>query len=146
MVSDSYMFRFFQGDLEASMGLPFSPLCDRQSTQIAQSQIGFIDFIVEPTLLVCGDMMVKMVEPLVLMPPPDDTPVFNSNHLGPGGPGGGGGGGTNGTSEGRYEGYPRIAPMAIGIRSRDPKFQTSSIDRRWQTEHSATLAQDHTRE
>lgn len=62
------------------MGLPFSPLCDRQTTQVAQSQIGFIDFIVEPTLIVCGDMMVKMVEPLVLMPPSDDT-TADSNHL-----------------------------------------------------------------
>lgn len=31
---------FRQGDLEASMGLPYSPLCDRHTTRIADSQIG----------------------------------------------------------------------------------------------------------
>uniref|UniRef100_A0A8V0ZAX5 Phosphodiesterase n=1 Tax=Gallus gallus TaxID=9031 RepID=A0A8V0ZAX5_CHICK len=36
---------FRQGDKEAELGLPFSPLCDRKSTMVAQSQIGFIDFI-----------------------------------------------------------------------------------------------------
>jgi len=29
-----------QGDKEAELGLPFSPLCDRKSTMVAQSQIG----------------------------------------------------------------------------------------------------------
>jgi len=29
-----------QGDKEAELGLPFSPLCDRKATMIAQSQIG----------------------------------------------------------------------------------------------------------
>ncbi|NXT30102.1 PDE1B phosphodiesterase, partial [Syrrhaptes paradoxus] len=31
---------FRQGDKEAELGLPFSPLCDRSSTLVAQSQIG----------------------------------------------------------------------------------------------------------
>uniref|UniRef100_A0A674P1J3 Phosphodiesterase n=1 Tax=Takifugu rubripes TaxID=31033 RepID=A0A674P1J3_TAKRU len=31
---------FRQGDKEADLGLPFSPLCDRKSTMVAQSQIG----------------------------------------------------------------------------------------------------------
>lgn len=31
---------FLQGDKEAELGLPFSPLCDRKSTMVAQSQIG----------------------------------------------------------------------------------------------------------
>ncbi|KAF2975781.1 hypothetical protein EK904_014631 [Melospiza melodia maxima] len=31
---------FRQGDKEAELGLPFSPLCDRTSTMVAQSQIG----------------------------------------------------------------------------------------------------------
>jgi hypothetical protein len=31
---------FPQGDKEAELGLPFSPLCDRTSTLVAQSQIG----------------------------------------------------------------------------------------------------------
>ena len=29
-----------QGDKEVELGLPFSPLCDRKATMIAQSQIG----------------------------------------------------------------------------------------------------------
>uniref|UniRef100_A0A1I8BNG5 Phosphodiesterase n=1 Tax=Meloidogyne hapla TaxID=6305 RepID=A0A1I8BNG5_MELHA len=62
---------FRQGDLEASMGLPYSPLCDRHTTHVAESQIGFIDFIVEPTMVVCGEMLTKMVEPLVSLPSSD---------------------------------------------------------------------------
>ena len=31
-------------------------------------QIGFIDFIVEPTMIVCSELLVKMVEPLVSIP------------------------------------------------------------------------------
>lgn len=33
---------FRQGDLEASMGLPYSPLCDRHTVHVAESQIGKI--------------------------------------------------------------------------------------------------------
>lgn len=40
----TYKMRFliflFQGDKESELGLPFSPLCDRKSTMVAQSQIG----------------------------------------------------------------------------------------------------------
>ncbi|XP_073519264.1 dual specificity calcium/calmodulin-dependent 3',5'-cyclic nucleotide phosphodiesterase 1B isoform X1 [Phyllobates terribilis] len=56
---------FRQGDKEAEMGLPFSPLCDRKSTLVAQSQIGFIDFIVDPTFSVLTDVAEKIVLPLV---------------------------------------------------------------------------------
>ncbi|XP_063260960.1 dual specificity calcium/calmodulin-dependent 3',5'-cyclic nucleotide phosphodiesterase 1C isoform X9 [Prinia subflava] len=56
---------FRQGDNEAELGLPFSPLCDRKSTMVAQSQIGFIDFIVEPTFTVLTDMTEKIVTPLI---------------------------------------------------------------------------------
>ncbi|CAL8310931.1 unnamed protein product [Merluccius merluccius] len=56
---------FRQGDKEADLGLPFSPLCDRNSTMVAQSQIGFIDFIVEPTFTVLTDMTEKIVKPLI---------------------------------------------------------------------------------
>lgn len=31
---------FLQGDMEKKLGLPFSPLCDRNNTLIAGSQIG----------------------------------------------------------------------------------------------------------
>ncbi|XP_041817459.1 calcium/calmodulin-dependent 3',5'-cyclic nucleotide phosphodiesterase 1A isoform X2 [Chelmon rostratus] len=56
---------FRQGDKEADMGLPFSPLCDRKSTMVAQSQIGFIDFIVEPTFTVLTEMIERIVTPLI---------------------------------------------------------------------------------
>ncbi|XP_061588523.1 dual specificity calcium/calmodulin-dependent 3',5'-cyclic nucleotide phosphodiesterase 1C isoform X1 [Cololabis saira] len=56
---------FRQGDKEAELGLAFSPLCDRKSTMVAQSQIGFIDFIVVPTFTVLTDMMERIVTPLI---------------------------------------------------------------------------------
>ncbi|XP_062413526.1 dual specificity calcium/calmodulin-dependent 3',5'-cyclic nucleotide phosphodiesterase 1A isoform X1 [Pungitius pungitius] len=56
---------FRQGDKESELGLPFSPLCDRKSTMVAQSQIGFIDFIVVPTFTVLSDMMDCIVKPLI---------------------------------------------------------------------------------
>lgn len=40
---------FNQGDIEKSKGLSVSLLCDRESTNINKSQIGFINFIVKPT-------------------------------------------------------------------------------------------------
>ena len=65
---------FRQGDMERERGLEFSPLCDRHNTMVPQSQIGetqppasttgissvflgFIDFIVIPTLSTCGEMI-----------------------------------------------------------------------------------------
>ncbi|KAL4457029.1 hypothetical protein ABPG74_014667 [Tetrahymena malaccensis] len=39
---------WIQGDVERQRGLPLSYLCDRYTTNIAKSQIGFIDFIVQP--------------------------------------------------------------------------------------------------
>ena len=36
-----YCFTFImQGDREAELGLPISPLCDRNNTLVAESQIG----------------------------------------------------------------------------------------------------------
>lgn len=60
------------------MGLPYSPLCDRHTVHVANSQIGFIDFIVEPTLIVCGDMLNKLVEPAIIMAPPISPSLSNS--------------------------------------------------------------------
>ncbi|KAL4655716.1 calcium/calmodulin-dependent 3',5'-cyclic nucleotide phosphodiesterase 1B [Arapaima gigas] len=56
---------FKQGDREEALGLPLSPLCDRKNTLVAQSQIGFIDFIVDPTFSLLTDMAEKIVIPLV---------------------------------------------------------------------------------
>ena len=46
--------------------MPFSPLCDRKNTLVAQSQIGFINFIVEPTMIVMGDMIDKIFDQIFL--------------------------------------------------------------------------------
>ncbi|KAH3749376.1 hypothetical protein DPMN_183873, partial [Dreissena polymorpha] len=63
--TDLLLEEFFrQGDREQELGLPFSPLCDRKNTLVAESQIGFIDFIVEPSFTVMGDMLDKIVTPL----------------------------------------------------------------------------------
>jgi calcium/calmodulin-dependent 3',5'-cyclic nucleotide phosphodiesterase len=55
---------FRQGDKERDLGLPFSPLCDRKNTLVAESQIGFIEFIVEPSMQVCSDMLETILAPL----------------------------------------------------------------------------------
>lgn len=55
---------FRQGDKEKALGLPFSPLCDRNNTLVAESQIGFIEFIVEPSMQVCSDMLETVLTPL----------------------------------------------------------------------------------
>ncbi|XP_026314494.1 calcium/calmodulin-dependent 3',5'-cyclic nucleotide phosphodiesterase 1-like isoform X2 [Hyposmocoma kahamanoa] len=55
---------FLQGDKERDLGLPFSPLCDRNNTLVAESQIGFIEFIVEPSMAVCADMLEYILGPL----------------------------------------------------------------------------------
>ncbi|XP_011065242.1 PREDICTED: calcium/calmodulin-dependent 3',5'-cyclic nucleotide phosphodiesterase 1A isoform X2 [Acromyrmex echinatior] len=55
---------FRQGDKERKLGLPFSPLCDRNNTLVAESQIGFIEFIVEPSMQVCSDMLETILAPL----------------------------------------------------------------------------------
>jgi hypothetical protein len=55
---------FRQGDLEKELGLPFSPLCDRKNTLVAESQIGFIEFIVEPSMGVMSDMLEIILAPI----------------------------------------------------------------------------------
>ncbi|XP_030634080.1 calcium/calmodulin-dependent 3',5'-cyclic nucleotide phosphodiesterase 1B-like [Chanos chanos] len=72
---------FRQGDKEAELGLPFSPLCDRSSTLIAQSQIGFIDFIVDPTFSLLTDMAEKIVIPLVQENPEPPDPCNRHSSL-----------------------------------------------------------------
>lgn len=63
---------FRQGDLERELGLPFSPLCDRNNTLVAESQIGFIEFIVEPSMGVCADMLETILAPI--------APIANNNN------------------------------------------------------------------
>ncbi|XP_047424699.1 calcium/calmodulin-dependent 3',5'-cyclic nucleotide phosphodiesterase 1C-like [Mugil cephalus] len=72
---------FRQGDREAELGLPFSPLCDRKSTMVAQSQIGFIDFIVEPTFTVLTEMIEKIVTPLMEEASSSTLAVFRNSSV-----------------------------------------------------------------
>jgi hypothetical protein len=47
---DLVFIEFFkQGDLESKQSLPISLLCDRKTTNIDKSQIGFMNFIIIPT-------------------------------------------------------------------------------------------------
>jgi len=55
---------FVQGDREQKQGLDCSPLCDRENTLIPESQVGFIDYIVQPTLTVLGDTLDTMMAQL----------------------------------------------------------------------------------
>ena len=49
------MAEFFeQGDKEKAMKLPVSPMCDRATTAIPKTQIGFIDFVVQPLYTAWG--------------------------------------------------------------------------------------------
>ncbi|OON15512.1 3'5'-cyclic nucleotide phosphodiesterase [Opisthorchis viverrini] len=54
---------FRQGDREKELNLPISPLCDRNTVVVPQSQLGFIDFIVEPSFQVLGDMIERIITP-----------------------------------------------------------------------------------
>lgn len=48
---------FNQGDLEKHQNLPVSFLCDRDTTTIAKSQPGFVDFIVAPLFMTLAEVM-----------------------------------------------------------------------------------------
>uniref|UniRef100_A0A8C5DRE9 Phosphodiesterase n=1 Tax=Gouania willdenowi TaxID=441366 RepID=A0A8C5DRE9_GOUWI len=72
---------FRQGDREAELGLPFSPLCDRKSTLVAESQIGFIDFIVYPSFSLLTEMAEKIVIPLVEEKPGPLDPCNKHSNL-----------------------------------------------------------------
>jgi len=46
---------FAQGDQEKLLGLPVSPLCDRETTNIPESQVGFISYITKPAFCALGN-------------------------------------------------------------------------------------------
>mmetsp|Transcript_66157 Transcript_66157/g.138188 ORF Transcript_66157/g.138188 Transcript_66157/m.138188 type:complete len:580 (-) Transcript_66157:102-1841(-) len=54
-----------QGDLEKASGLPISPLCDRAAGKFASSQVGFIQFIVQPTFDVLSALSSSVEEVVV---------------------------------------------------------------------------------
>ncbi|KFD70208.1 hypothetical protein M514_03299 [Trichuris suis] len=72
--TNQLMEEFFrQGDLEMTMGIPVSPLCDRLTVNIADSQVAFIDFIVEPMMIVCSELLAKLLETLLQALETSDT-------------------------------------------------------------------------
>ena len=52
LISDEF---FLQGELEASLGLPISPLCDRSTHFLPKSQCNFVDYVVRPCVEVFAD-------------------------------------------------------------------------------------------
>ncbi|XP_064389358.1 dual specificity calcium/calmodulin-dependent 3',5'-cyclic nucleotide phosphodiesterase 1B-like isoform X2 [Halichondria panicea] len=74
--SDRLCQEFFcQGDRERSLGLPLSPLCDRDHTNLPDSQIGFIGYIVAPSFDVCAAVFDVISE----LPLPLDNSVSHGN-------------------------------------------------------------------
>mmetsp|Transcript_44544 Transcript_44544/g.127703 ORF Transcript_44544/g.127703 Transcript_44544/m.127703 type:complete len:596 (-) Transcript_44544:61-1848(-) len=54
--TDRLLREFFQqGDREREQGLPVSPMCDRNTVSRAGSQVGFVNFIVRPSLQALGE-------------------------------------------------------------------------------------------
>ena len=51
---------FNQGDVEKEKGLPVSFLCDRETTQIPQSQPGFVNFILTPLFSTVSDIVPEL--------------------------------------------------------------------------------------
>lgn len=42
---------FSQGDQEKHLGMPVSPMCDRDAVNIYNMQLGFIEFVVAPLII-----------------------------------------------------------------------------------------------
>ena len=56
---------FSQGDKEATLGLPISPLCDRATTGKKQSQVGFIKFVVQPAFECLANNITEVEEVII---------------------------------------------------------------------------------
>lgn len=70
--ADSALAEFFaQGDKEAELGLPISPLCDRKTTTRGASQRGFILFVVLPAFELLGKLIPEVAETVL--------PIIHSN-------------------------------------------------------------------
>ena len=53
---------FRQGDLEKSLGIPVSVLCDRLTTNVNKAMIGFINFVVMPTIDILYNILPEIPE------------------------------------------------------------------------------------
>ena len=70
--TDRCLDEFFeQGDEEKRLCLPISPLCDRETTKRADSQIGFIKFVVAPTYEILGKVFPQIQHNIL--------PLLNAN-------------------------------------------------------------------
>ena len=59
---DLVFIEFFnQGDIEKNQGLPISPLCDRNNTDVNKSQVNFINFIVLPTFETLRNVIPELI-------------------------------------------------------------------------------------
>jgi len=62
---------FTQGDMEEQLGIPISPLCDRRTVKKADSQIGFLKFVIRPTFLLLGEIIPRISK--------DVMPIIDAN-------------------------------------------------------------------
>lgn len=70
--ADRCLEEFFrQGDKEKELGLPVSPLCDRDTVSRPESQKGFIEFIIKPTFEILVGIMPSIGTKII--------PVLNAN-------------------------------------------------------------------
>ena len=53
---------FRQGDLEKKLGIPISMMCDRLTTNVNQAMIGFISFVVMPTIDILYNILPELPE------------------------------------------------------------------------------------
>ncbi|EGR29086.1 hypothetical protein IMG5_163420 [Ichthyophthirius multifiliis] len=58
--SNILFFYICKGDKERELGLPISYLCDRFTTNMAKSQVGFIDFIVKPYYELISQFLIEL--------------------------------------------------------------------------------------
>lgn len=56
---------FLQGDEEKRLGLPISPLCDRETVRFASSQVGFFTIIVQPTFTLMAELQHRVKDVLL---------------------------------------------------------------------------------
>jgi len=64
--ADRALAEFFdQGDREVELGIPISPLCDRRTVKRADSQIGFLKFVIRPTYALLGEILPRVKEEVI---------------------------------------------------------------------------------
>jgi len=55
------------GVKEEELGIPISPLCDRGTVKRADSQIGFLQFVIRPTYVLLGEILPRVKEEVMPM-------------------------------------------------------------------------------